>query len=347
MAELEIGGVRVGEDHPPFLIAEAGVNHEGDMATAKRMIDLAARNGAQAIKFQTYKAEKLAVADSPAYWDTDKTQRDFFKSYDRFWKEEYFELAEHAKKRGIIFLSTPFDEEAVDFLDEVVPAFKIASADITNLPFLRYVARKGKPVILSTGAATIEEIRRAVLTIESEGNDKIALMHCVLSYPTPHELANLRMIQGLKEAFPHLVVGYSDHTVPDASMILPVAAYLVGARIIEKHYTLDKSLPGNDHYHAMDPADLERLVQNLRLVQAALGQKDRKLLECELPARTYARRSLVAKVTIRKGETIREEMLTAKRPGTGIPPTDLHMVVGRRAARDIPVDKMLEPDDIV
>ncbi|HFE51999.1 MAG TPA: acetylneuraminic acid synthetase [Bacteroidetes bacterium] len=347
MAELKIGEVRVGDGLPPFVIAEAGVNHEGDMNVAKRMIDLAADNGAQAIKFQTYKAERLAARESPAYWKTDKTQRDFFKMYDRFWRDEYLELAEHARKRGIIFLSTPFDEEAVDFLDEVVPAFKIASADMTNLPFLRYVARKGKPMLISTGAATIEEIRQALLAIESEGNDQVALLHCILSYPTPHELANLRMIQGLKEQFPHVVIGYSDHTVPDPSMVLLVTAYLLGASILEKHYTLDKTLPGNDHYHAMDPDDLRRLTANLKLIQESLGQKERKLLECELPARQYARRSLVAKVNIKKGQVITEEMLTAKRPGTGISPAQLHTVVGRQAARDIPEDTVLQRSDFV
>lgn len=347
MAEINIGGIKVGDEHPPFVIAEAGVNHEGDLQTAKRMIDQAAEKGAHAIKFQTYKAEKLAVADSPAYWKTEKTQRDFFRAYDRFWRDEFVELAEHARHRGILFLSTPFDEEAVDFLCELMPAFKIASADITNLPFLRYVARKGKPILLSTGAATVEEIRRAVLTIESEGNDQIALLHCILSYPTPYESANLMMIRGLKEHFPQFVIGYSDHTVPDECMVLPLAAYLVGARIIEKHFTLDKTLPGNDHYHAMDPDDLGKLIRNLSTARIALGQKDRKLLECEIPARIYARRSLVTRVPIRKGDVIREEMLTAKRPGTGISPADLHLVVGRLAARDIPADSILRPGDFL
>ncbi|RKY57871.1 MAG: acetylneuraminic acid synthetase [Candidatus Latescibacterota bacterium] len=346
MPWIRIGEREISEESKAFIIAEAGVNHEGDLDTAKRMIELAAQAGADAIKFQTYKAEKLAARESPAYWDTDKTQRDFFRQYDRFGKDEYLALAEYAQKCGIIFLSTPFDEEAVDFLEPVMPAYKVASSEITNLPFLRYIARKGKPILLSTGASTLEEIRRAILAIESEGNDQIVLMHCVLSYPTPYDMANLRIIEGLRQQFPQYLVGYSDHTIPDRAMVLPVAAYILGARVIEKHYTLDKTLPGNDHYHAMDPDDLRLLVENLHRVHAALGQRERKILDCERLARQYARRSLVTSRDIRAGEVLSPEMLTAKRPGTGISPVDLALVIGRRARRDIPGDTILSFDDL-
>ncbi len=347
VARISIGDREVSDDSSPFVIAEAGVNYEGDIRIAKKMIDEAAQAGADAVKFQTYKAEKLAVSNSPAYWDTTQTQRQFFKQYDQFGEEEYALLAEHCRKRNVVFLSTPFYQEAVDFLDKLVPAFKIASADITNFPFLRYVARKHKPILLSTGASTLEEIKSAVELIEEEGNSKIVIMHCVLSYPTSKEDANLGMISSIKRHFPQYLVGYSDHTLADESMIILTAAYWLGARVIEKHFTLDKSLPGNDHYHAMDPKDLKRFVSNLRTLTEVIGKEEKTVLECEKSARRYARRSLVSKRKIQKGEVITEELLTWKRPGTGISPAKIEEVVGKRAVREIPEDSIIHPEDII
>lgn len=329
----------------PFLIAEIGVNHENDMQTARNMIDEAKKAGADAVKFQTYKAEKLAVKDSPAYWDRAKektgSQYQLFKKYDKFSEKEFLLLADYCKKKDIIFLSTPYDFEAVDFLDKLVPFFKIASADISNIPFIRYIARKRKPIILSTGAATIAEIDEAVNTIKEKGNRNIALLHCVLDYPTQFENANLNMIKHIKNVYPDLVVGYSDHTTPDENMLVLTMAYLLGAKIIEKHFTLDKSLSGNDHYHAMDPDDIRIFKNNLNLIMKIGGEYYKKPLACEMTSRKNARRSLVANSAIRKGQIVTTKMLTMKRPGTGISPRFFGQVVGRRAGRNIAKNEII------
>ncbi|WP_144478113.1 N-acetylneuraminate synthase family protein [Cytobacillus oceanisediminis] len=328
-----------------YLIAEAGVNHGGDLELAKRMIKDAAEAGADAIKFQTYKAGKLASKNSPAYWDQTKEKSDsqyqLFKKYDTFWVDEYKILADYCKECGIDFMSTPFDSESAEFLNELMPAYKIASADLTNHPFLKQIARYGKPIILSTGASTIGEIDEAVRVIEEEGNKNIALLHCVLSYPTKDEDAHLAMITHLKEVFPKYVIGYSDHTVPDPSMMALNTSAFLGARIIEKHFTYDKTLEGNDHYHAMDAEDIKVFKNNMKIFEAVLGQKEKEPLEAEKQAIKFARRSLVANCDINEGTVITEEMLTWKRPGTGISPKHMEMVVGRKARKNIQEDDIL------
>jgi sialic acid synthase SpsE len=350
--QIRIGNRIVSEESVPFLIAEAGVNYFdiaaekniSPLEAAKLMVAEAAKAGADAIKFQTYKANKLAVRKSAAYWDTDKeaskSQYELFAKYDKFGEREYAELARYAKEKNIIFMSTPFDDEAVEFLDELVLAFKIASADITNIPLIEHIASKKKPVFLSTGAATFEEIKEAVAAIEGEGNSEIVIMHCVLNYPTQYQHANLLAIQRLRSMFPEYIIGYSDHTLPDAQMLVLTTAYSLGARVIEKHFTLNKSLPGNDHYHAMDPRDLRIVVNNLRFVEVISG-KGEKDIQNELAARTHARRSIVARVDIAKGTRITEDLVTCKRPGTGISPRFLSSVIGRTSKRDIKADEIL------
>ena len=243
----------------PYVIAEAGVNHEGNIELAKRLIDEASAGGAHAIKFQTYKAHLLAAEDSPSYWDLTKeptkNQRELFKKYDNFDKKEYEQLKQECDKRGIEFLSTPFDTNAADFLNDLMPVFKISSSDITNLPFIKYMCSFGKPIILSTGASDISEISQVVELIDEMGNP-LSLLHCVLNYPTLDENANLGMILDQKKKFPKAIPGYSDHTMPGTMEVLKIAT-LLGAIILEKHFTFDKSLPGNDHYHAMDKDDLK------------------------------------------------------------------------------------------
>lgn len=346
MKRIKIGNKILTEESRPFVVADAGVNHENDINIAKTMIDDAARAGADAIKFQTYKAEKIASRNSPAYWETDETQYEYFKKYDKFDEEDYRELAEYAKKNSIIFMSTPFDLEAVDFLDGLVPVFKISSSDITNIPFIRYIARKGKPIFLSTGASTVGEINDAVTAIEEEGNKQIVILHCVLSYPTKYQDANLNMITYLKSVFPNYLIGLSDHTLPDKNMLVLTTAVLLGAKVIEKHFTFDKSLKGNDHYHSMDFQDLKTLMENLDLLEKILGQSEKKPLETEMPARKYARRSIVAKTDIPQGTKITEDMLDFKRPGTGIAPKFLELVVGRTAKKDIKNDEIIKWEDI-
>ena len=328
----------------PYIIAEAGVNHEGKMDLAKRLIDEAKEGGADAIKFQTYKAHTLASKNSPAYWDTTKeptkSQYELFQKYDKFWKKEFEDLKKYCDEVGIEFMSTPFDIESAKFLNDLMDVFKISSSDLTNKPFIEYICQFKKPIILSTGASHLYEIQEAVSWIEKYGND-LALLHCVLNYPTPEEHANLGMILGLKRAFPDKIIGYSDHTLPKDMKVLEIAT-LLGARIIEKHFTYDKNLPGNDHYHAMDKEDLKLFKKNLERIFTILGKFKVEALENEEIARKNARRSLVAKRFIPKGKIIEYEDLTFKRPATGISPKYIDDVVGKKAQRDIEEDEVIK-----
>ena len=328
---------------PPYVIAEAGVNHEGDMGIARRLIDEAAEAGANAIKFQTYKAGMLASKNSPSYWDTTKeptkSQFELFSKYDKFWKPEFEELKKQCDIVDIEFMSTPFDLESANFLSDLVDVFKISSSDITNKPFIKNIAAYGKPVILSTGASRSDEISEA---LEWIGLEKIpvALLHCVLNYPTMDSDSNLGMILGLRKQFPNVIVGYSDHTMPGDMKNLEIAT-LLGAQIIEKHFTHDKSLQGNDHYHAMDKTDLRVFFTRIQDVQAIIGREEKDILDIEQSARLNARRSLVARRRITQGSSVSEADLTWKRPAHGVSPKYIDEVVGRKAAVTI------EEDDII
>jgi len=327
----------------PYIIAEAGVNHEGDIDLAKRLIDEAKEGGAHAIKFQTYKAGTIASKDSPSYWDLKKepttSQYELFTKYDKFWKTEFQSLKDYCDKVGIEFLSTPFDVESADFLNEMMDVFKISSSDITNKPFIEYMCKFGKPIILSTGASCIEEIKEAVSWIQNKGNE-LSLLHCVLNYPTDDINANLGMIRSLKKEFPDLIIGYSDHTLPKDMKVLEMA-HLLGSEIIEKHFTFDKTLPGNDHYHAMDKEDLKVFFKLIERNNIILGQLEIDYLESEEPARKHARRSLVALKDIPKGKTIAYEDLTWKRPAHGVSPKNIDIVIGKKATKDILEDEVI------
>ncbi|ACR79976.1 N-acetylneuraminate synthase family protein [Kosmotoga olearia] len=351
MKEIVIGNFKIikGSLEKPYIIAEAGVNHEGDIEKAKLMIMQASEAGASAIKFQTYKAEKLASKYSPSYWNTNKeptrSQYELFKKYDKFWKKEYEELANYAEQCGIDFLSTPFDFESADFLEPLMPAYKVASADITNIPFLRHIARKGKPILLSTGASTVSEIWQAIEAIKEEGNNQIVLLHCVLNYPTPIERANIGMIKDMVNKFQDYIIGYSDHTLPNKMEKVLTAAWLLGAQVIEKHFTFDKTLPGNDHYHAMDKEDLSRFVKLLDEYKEFLGNFEKHYIKEEEISRLNARRSLVAKRFIPAGKIIEETDIEIKRPGTGVSPLLYDKVIGSKATRDIGEDEILQFGD--
>lgn len=328
----------------PFIIAEAGVNHEGDMNLARRLIDEAKEGGADAIKFQTYKAETIASKDSPSYWDLSQeptdSQYQLFKKYDRFWKTEYEILARRCEDVGIEFLSTPFDVESAAFLNDLMGVFKISSSDLNNKPFIEVICSYGKPIILSTGAAWMWEVEQTVSWIQGHGN-ALALLHCVLNYPTADENANLAMIPELARKFPEIVIGYSDHTLPKDMKTLEVAT-LLGSRIIEKHFTYDKTLPGNDHYHAMDKADIQRFHKRMKTQISLLGQRSKQPLESEALSRANARRSLVAMRPIPAGKAIDAADLTWKRPGRGIDPRDFDSLLGRVAIQDIDEDSVLQ-----
>ncbi|MGI6078512.1 MAG: N-acetylneuraminate synthase family protein [Fastidiosipilaceae bacterium] len=353
MKKITIGRttLRKGKIDKPYLIAEAGVNHEGDIEKAYLMVEQASKAGADAIKFQTYKAYKLASKNSPAYWDRSKessqNQYDLFKKYDVFDEKEYISLAKLANENNIDFISTPFDEEAVDFLDQFVPAFKVASADITNYLLLKSVARKKKPILLSTGASSLSEIYKAVETILDEGNEQIVLLHCILLYPTPYEHANLGMIKHMAQVFPETIIGYSDHTLPEYMDEVLFTSWMLGAQVIEKHFTYDKSLPGNDHYHAMDYSDIVRFREKLEFQLNILGQFQKRWLNEESVARENARRSVVADRFIPEGKIIEEKDLVLKRPGTGIPAELFNYIVGGKALSDIEEDEILALQDII
>jgi len=351
MRTVTLGSYVVAPGKLPYVVAEIGVNHEGKLDLAKTLIELAKEGGADAAKFQSYKASRIASRNSPAYWDTSKeptrSQFELFSKYDRFGAAEYVSLAEHCQKVGIDFVSTPFDAAAVDFLEPLVPFYKIASADITNVPLLRQIAAKGKPVVLSTGASTLAEIDTAVEVLSRSGCSDPVLMHCVLNYPCNNENAHLNMIEGLRRGYPELVIGYSDHTLPDAGMLILSAAWLKGALVLEKHFTHDKTLPGNDHYHAMDVHDLKRLRENLALLTTTLGELHKKPLIGEQAAREHARRSVVVDRAIKAGQVIVATDLTYKRPAHGISTAFWDQVVGRKAARDLAEDHVLRWEDIV
>ena len=331
--------------YKPYIIAEIGVNYEGSMALAKRLVDEAKEGGADAVKFQTYKADTIASKDSPAYWDRNEeptaTQHELFQKHQGFWKDEMQELKNYCDSKDIEFLSTPFDLESATFLNEMMDVFKISSSDITNKPFIEYMCSFNKPIILSTGASSLSEIAEAVEWIEKSGNTQLALLHCVLNYPTPDANANLGMMIDLKSKFPDKILGYSDHTLPKDMKVCEMATML-GAVIIEKHFTHDKTLKGNDHYHAMDKEDLKYFRKNLERTFDILGGFHLQALKDEAPARANARRSLVALRDIPKGKVVELEDLTFKRPAHGVSPKFIDKVVGSVAVRDIKDDDVIK-----
>lgn len=338
----------------PFLIAGIGVNffdiaqkeEISDMEAAKLMILEAKRCGVDAVKFHSFKADKLASKNSPAYWDLSEepttSQYELFKKYDKFGKEEYRELADYCREMDIMFLSTPFDYESVDYLDEFMDIFPVSSSDLTNIPFIKYIASKNKPMLLSTGASTIIEIKQAIKAIEDVSTVDVAIIHSISSYPADYSDANLLMIKDLVDNFPNYEIGYSDHTKPDLNMFVLTTAYSYGADILIKHFTLDKSLTGNEHYHAMDPNDVLVFRSNISFLTKLKGMSNKQPLICESSARRHARRSIVADRNIKKGDMITSGMLTFKRPGTGIPPVKIDEVIGKTALVDIAEDTLLD-----
>ena len=340
----------------PYFIAEMGVNFYdtarvlgiSPLEAAKLYIDEAAQAGVDCAKFQSYKANTIVSKNSPAYWDTSeeptKTQYELFLKYDHFDQIEYQELCDYTHGKGLDFTSTPFDYASADYLEPMVDFYKISSSDLTNLPFIKHIGKKGKPVFLSTGAAYLSEIDEAVRVLREAGCQDLVLLHCVLSYPTKPEDANLRMIETLKRVFPDSRVGFSDHVVPDAAMTTLSAAYLMGAEVLEKHFTLDKKLPGNDHYHAGDPRDFQKAITNFRKINTLLGNGEKTVLDCERVSRREARRSLVLTRDMRAGEVIREIDVMAKRPGTGISPKYMDVVIGKQIKIDLGEDSVLTWD---
>ncbi|MDC0853504.1 N-acetylneuraminate synthase family protein [Candidatus Pelagibacter sp.] len=331
----------------PYVIAEIGVNHDCSITKAKKLISQAKNSGADAVKFQTYKAELIASKEAKAYWNIKKekisSQYNLFKKYDKFGEKEYVKLFKFCKKKKIEFLSTPFDLVSVDMLNPMVSFFKISSSDITNFPLIKKIALKNKPILISTGASSISEISNALQLIKKYNKKDVCIMHCILNYPTKNKDANLRMITSLKNKFPNYLIGYSDHTLPDTGMINLLTAYSLGAIILEKHFTDDKTKVGNDHYHAMDKDDLKKFTIKAKYINQILGSSDKKrCLPSELKSKRNARRSLVVKSNMHKDQIIKSKDVICKRPGTGIESKHIDNLKKYKLKKDISEDSVLK-----
>ncbi len=342
---IKISDKFVGKGQPCFIIAEAGVNHNGDIELAKKLILEAARSGADAIKFQTFSTDNLIVRDAPkAQYQkqttlTEESQYEMLKKLELN-KGQYKELVDYANHNKIIFLSTPYDEDSVDLLYSLnVPAYKIASCDLTNIPLIDHIADKNKPIIISTGMATMDEVETAVLHIKKY-HDHIVLLHCTTEYPTKLKDVNLQAMIALREKF-DLPIGYSDHT---DSFLVSLAAVSLGANIIEKHFTLDKSLWGPDHTASADVAELAALVKSIRDVELSLGSFDKKPTKIELKNKKVMRRSICANRDIKEGEIISKDMISIKRPGIGLEPKHIAAIIGKKINKDIAKDNFLTKD---
>lgn len=338
------------------LLAEIGVNYYDIakkmnvslMEAAKFMVLAAANAGVHGVKFQSYKAGTLAAKESPYYWDITeeptRSQYELFCKFDKFGAFEYRELSEFCNKLGVEFCSTPFDVKSADYLDTMMNVYKISSSDLTNIPFIEYMAKKGKPILLSVGASNLSEIQVAVSAIRKYNSKELVLLHCVLEYPTPYNDANLNRLLSIREHFSDVYLGYSDHTKPDGHFDVIKTAYNMGAVLVEKHFTVDKTLIGNDHYHAMDEGDVKNILSQIDFVDRIRGSKELVHLESESAARKNARRSLVLTCDVQKGQRITREMLTSKRPGTGISPEKIEAIVGKVAKDFLAEDTVLNMD---
>lgn len=329
-----------------LIIAEAGVNHNGDLDLAHQLIDVAAQAGADMVKFQTFSADRLVTthAGKAEYQikatGADESQHAMIRRLE-LTRDMHVELIAHCHSRGIQFFSTGFDMESIDMLMELgLDRFKIPSGEINNLPYLRHIGRYGKPVILSTGMATLGEIESALDVLERAGVPRncITVLHCNTEYPTPMNDVNLRAMLSIRDAF-GVAIGYSDHT---SGIEVPIAAAALGATVIEKHFTLDRNLPGPDHAASLEPNELTAMVSAIRNIEAALGDGVKRPSISETKNKPIARKSLVAACTIRSGEIFSETNVATKRPGTGLSPMRWDEVLGRKAPRDFERDDLIE-----
>ncbi len=342
--DFKIGKTQFSENKV-VIIAEAGVNHLGKLEYAERLIKSAAKAGADIIKFQTYKADKLTTKNAKRFWDwngeknKDGSQFDSYSELDSFGLEEYIKLKKMCDKYKIEFLSTPFDEESVEILLKVgVKGFKIASCDITNFPLIEYISKKKLPVLLSTGASNINEIKAAVKII-TKYTKKLSVMHCTLCYPTSYDDSNLLAIQTIKKHFPNYVVGLSDHSL---GTIIAASSVLLGARVIEKHFTIDKTLPKSaDHWLSLDPDELKKLVDDVKILKGSIGSGLKECLKCEIIAKKNARRSIVLSKDMLKGEVLKKEFLILKRPGIGLPSNMIYKLIGKKLKQNLKADTLL------
>jgi len=345
---IKLGRKVISKHSPVFVIAEAGVNHNGNPDMARALIKEAHACKADSVKFQTYKAERVVTESAPkakyqlGTTEASQSQLDMLREIE-LKPEQHRELKLYAEKSEMVFLSTPYNSEDVDLLEHIgVLAYKVASGQIIEYPFLRKIASTGKPIFMSTGMATLAEVDTALRTILKEGNDQVVLLQCTTNYPSRFEDANLRALQTLRSAF-GVLVGYSDHTIGDETAIAAVA---LGAKVIEKHFTLDKDLPGPDHSSSMTPGELKCLVEKIRRVESSLGSGKKEPCAIEMENSAGMRRSITASCGISKGEEITPEKITFKRPATGLSHEFYDIIIGKHAARDILSDEQLQMDMI-
>ena len=335
----------IGENMPVFVIAEVGVNHNGKLDMALKMVDEAKKAGADAVKFQTFKTDEVITknAKKESYMQTkDKDQFQMIKRLELSYAD-FKKISSYCVRKKIIFLSTPSEEKSVDFLSEAgVGAYKVGSGELNHLPLLSYMAKKGLPMIVSTGASYLKEISEAVSVIKKRGNNKIVLLHCTSYYPAPYDQINLRAIQTLKKHF-NVLVGYSDHTL---GFGVTLGAVALGARVIERHFTLNKKLEGPDHRASLEPAELNRLIIEIRNLEKAFGSGIKKPEKIEKEERELGRRSVVAHQKISKGDIIKRDMLAIKRPGYGLAPKYVNKLLGKIAKKEISKDTLLSLRDV-
>jgi N,N'-diacetyllegionaminate synthase len=347
MKDIKIANKKIGKNNPCFIIAEAGVNHNGKINVAKKLIDAAVDAGVDAVKFQTFKSGGVVTdkADAAEYakknLGKDVKQIDMIKSLELKY-DDFKELKKYCDRKNIIFLSTPHSFDAIDFLKDLVPAFKFGSGDLTNIPALVYAAKKGKPMILGTGMATLREVKEAVNAIKKTGNHDVIVLHCTTNYPCPFEEVNMNALITMQKDL-DCMIGYSDHTM---GISVPLMAVTLGAVVIEKHFTLDRNLSGPDHTSSLEPDELEKMVTELRNVEKARGSFEKKPTSSEKKIMKQVRKSIVATRNIQKKEILTKEMLTIKRPATGLNPIELEHVLGKKTKRNIQKDKTLTKDDI-
>ena len=348
--KIKIVNKELSNHSPAFIVAEAACNHMCDVGLAKKMIDEAKDAGVDAIKFQTYKAERLVCEEAKTYWNYStqaKSQFEYYKNLDKFDWREYKELFTYARQKELIAFSTPFDVESASMLHEVgAPLFKIASCDLLDIRLLRHVARFGKPMIMSTGGSELSEIQKTVEVVLNEGCSELVLMVCTLSYPALNTDAHLKRIITFKKLFPELIIGYSDHTKPDEYMMIPSMAVALGAKVIEKHFTLDRTLTGSGHAFSVNPQDLRKMVINIRVAEEVLGSSAIEVHESERAARQNARRSLVANRNIKEGEIISSDMVAIKRPGTGLSADKIDDVLGKKVKTELFKDQQILSDHL-
>lgn len=345
MTSIKFGKIEIGNGSPTFIISEAGVNHNGDIETAKKLIDAAKEAGADAVKFQTFTPSNLVTSSAPRAEYQIRNIGGEESQFQMLQKlalpyTDFQILKDYCDHKEILFLSTPHTPDAVDYLNNLLPCFKIGSGDLTNIPLLSQVAKTMKPIILGTGMATLDEVREALKAIHNEGNKSVVMLHCTTNYPCPGEEVNLMAMRTMIDDLDCLV-GYSDHT---QSTMLPSLAVSIGAVCIEKHFTLDKSLPGPDHKASLNPQELKEMIEQVRFTEKVMGSKVKCPTVSEEKIKMNTRKSIVANCNISKGQKVHSDMICVKRPGTGVLPKYYDRVVQHFAARDIQKDEVISWD---